>query len=326
MQEDNLLFRLPNTLFIELLSEWLDIYDMGMLDTAMTNRGKRLDFLRCLSQMRNPTVPYAFDGSVEHDIHMLQWISCREIHVEELSLARFENNDSIKRLRLPSLRKFEVGSSMSESPPWLPHISQLSPSLEELTIGRFTDGATVDDLIFVLRNCLHLKNFFIDMLDVRGCLIEVLEGLQEVGHLLVDIRIVNGNLSEDFQNFIRHCSRLRKLDFSYFEDNGALMKCVAQSCPLLEEIEFDACSTPALLELCQNCKLLRNITVRRLNDEFAGISAAQISVLKQIDTLEELTLICCGLTDEKLAVISEFRHVKRLNLLECDGIAGLTGA
>ena len=49
-------------------------------------------------------------------------------------------------------------------------------------------------------------------------------------------------------------------------------------------------------------------------------------MLEEIETLEELDLRSCGLTNEKLAVISGFRHLKRLHLEEDYGIDGLTGA
>ena len=333
MSDELLLFRLPKSLLVRFLSEWLDIHDVGMLDSAMTNKKHRSEFLQYLKEMRNQTVPVSFDGSREHDTNFLRWISLRKIHVTTLSLTSFhENKDFIKSLHLPSLLKLVVGSPLPlfPCPPWLRHIPQLFPSLEELSIGEVGTRTIMEDLIFVLSQCLELKSVSIDSLVFQHSDFtdDVLAKLQEFGHLIVEIRIVYGFMkhvtTEGFKNFIECCPRLRKLGYSHFYDNGALLKCVARSCPLLEDISVDTCSEPVLLGLSRNCKQLRKVDIWR-DSEMAPVSAAGIEGLKQIDTLEELGLTGCGLSNEKLAVVSGFRHLKHLELGELLGIDGLTG-
>ena len=330
MSDSNvLLLRLPKALIEQILSKWLDIHDVGVLDTAMTNKEHRLEFLQCLKEMRNPTVPVSFDGKSEKDETKLSWISKRQIHVETITLISFENKKKfIESLHLPSLRKLIVGY-FYESPQWLRHIPQLCPLLVELSVGRFDTKAIVEDLIFVLNQCLQLKNVSIGLIYARTCTDDVWAGLQEFGHRLVDIHIAYGKLDEGFKNFIKYCPRLRNLSYSGFDDNGELLKCVAQSCPLLEEIDFDTCSKPALEELSRNCKQLRKIEMCHYsyNDKVTiKVSAADLEVLKQIDTLEELILSSSDLTVEKLAVISGFRHLKRLKLEEYGGVDELAVA
>ena len=329
MSEDNLLLlRLPKALNHQLLSQWLDVHDVGKLDTAMTNKKDRPEFLQCLKEMRNPSVPDSFNGKREHDVKMLTWISARQIHVETLSLTRFDQHkEMIERLHLPSLRKLTTGHFFVD---WMRHIPLLSPSLQELSVGGNNDRRTMEDFIFVLGQCLELKSVYIDsmMFQSRDHTDDVLAALQEFGHLIVEIRTACGYMrlvtTTGFMNFIKCFSRLRKLGFSYFEDNGMLLKCVAQSCPLLEELSFDTCSKPALLELSQNCKFLQKVGICRF--PLTTITIAEIEVLKQIDALEDLTLKGCGLTDEKLALISGFQHLKHLKLQEYLGVHGLTGA
>ena len=322
-----LFFRLPNSLFVQILSQWLDIHDVGVLDTTMTNKKHRPEFLQCLKEMRNPTVPVSFSTN------MVKWISERQIHVETLNLDVVKNSgifnihSIMESLHLPSLRKLTIGNC--ECPPWLRHIPQFSPLLEELTV-RIISGTVMEDLLFVCSQCLELKNVSIDFLSFRSHdWTDDLLSESLYGDLVVEIRIVNGYqrrvTTKCFKNYIRGCRRLRKLGYSYFDDNGKLLKCIAQSCPLLEDIRFDTCSKPALEELSRNCKQLRKVEVCKSDvDNFAEVS--EIEVLKQIDTLEELSLIDCGLTNEKLAVISGFRHLKRLHLVEYYGVDGLTGA
>ena len=323
-----LLFRLPKSLLVQFLSEWLDIHDVGKLDTAMTNKKHRSEFLQCLNEMRNQTVPVSFDGSLGHDTDLLSWISIRQIHVQELSLTSFhEKREFIEGLHLPSLQKLEVESQFSDCPPWLRHVPHLSPSLEELSVGQFGTMAAIKTLIFVLSQCLELTSVCIDYLifQARDCTDDVLAELQEFGHLIVEIRKVYGYkrnvTTEGFKNFIRCCPRLRKLGYSHFDDNGALLKCVAQLCPLLEDITFDTWSKPVLLDLSRNCKQLRKVG---LHD--AEVVASDLGLLKQVDTLEELSISDCGVTNETLAMISGFRHLKHLELQEHYGIDGLTGA
>ena len=92
-----LLFSLPNSLIENILSHWLDIHDVGMLDTAITNKKHRPEFLLCLAKMRNSTVPF-FHGLYEHDVKLLNWMSLRHIELKTLVLEHFENNEFIEGL------------------------------------------------------------------------------------------------------------------------------------------------------------------------------------------------------------------------------------
>ena len=291
----------------------------------MTNKEHRPEFLQCLQEMRNRSVPVSFNGFCGDDGTMPRWISVRQIHVKTFSLFGFDK-EFIEDLHLPSLQKLEV-----LSPPWLRHVPQLSPLLEELSIGQFSTRAIMEDLVFVLSQCSELKSVCIDILsfESRDGADEVLAELQEYGHLITEIRLLYGNKTKktikNVKNFIDGCSSLKKLGCRDFEDNGKLLKCVAQSCPLLEDISFDTWSHPALLELSRNCKQLRKVQICAADQDIVT-KPSDLEVLKQIDTLEELHMWDCGLTDETLAVISGFRHLKRLRIEEDYGIDGLTGA
>ena len=149
MAEDKiLLWLLPKSLLVQFLTEWLDIREVGVLDSAMTNKEHRPEFLQCLQEMRNRSVPVSFNGFCGDDGTMPRWISVRQIHVKTFSLFGFDK-EFIEDLHLPSLQKLEV-----LSPPWLRHVPQLSPLLEELSIGQFSTRAIMEDLVFVLKKIL----------------------------------------------------------------------------------------------------------------------------------------------------------------------------
>ena len=369
-----LLFRLPKALFVRFLSEWLDIHDVGKLDSAMTTKKHRPEFLQCLKEMKNSTVPVSypslyerenFDKSVRFPTNigkslsvgdvitpissqpmpelkqskeaaLLIWISKREIYVETLSLPS-SGKEIIESLHLPSVHKLSVDCPGYSQPSWQRYIPRLCPSLEELSVGY--DGlslysrAVMEDLLFVCSQCLQLKNVSIESLsfgrDWRDRKDDLLVGFQEFGHLIVEIGKIDGSdnnvTTQGVLNFLKRCPRLKKLDYYDFEDGEKLLMC-AQSCPLLEEISCDRLSKPAVLEVSRNCKQLRKVEFWRFDAEWVELPATTIGALKQIDTLEELSLTGCGLTNEKLAVISGFRHLKHLKLQELVGVDGLTGA
>ena len=279
---DNLLFRLPKAITDQILSQWLDIFDVGRLDSAMTNMKQRPDFLLCLKEMRNPTVPVYFRGMYNTpswnevtDQSRLRWISKRLIHVKEISLRFFHDNEEfIESLQLPSLQKLSVLGSR-----WLRHIPQICPLVEELSVRDINSSADVEDLTFVCSHCLKLESISIGSLLFQSsdCTDDVLAALQAFGHLIVKISSASGGVSyvttEGFKSFVKCCPRLQKFHYTRFKDNGTILMCVAQTCPLIEEILFDTSSKKALLELSQKCKKLRKV------ETFEAISIAEMEVL-----------------------------------------------
>ena len=87
------LFRLPNVLHVVMLSEWLDTPSIGMLDTAMSSKKHRLQFLKNLQSMRSASVHNyiddrnrvsAYDSSHEWVCVWWRWLSVRQIFIERI--------------------------------------------------------------------------------------------------------------------------------------------------------------------------------------------------------------------------------------------------
>ena len=94
-----LLFRLPRAWLVGFLSEWLEISEVAILDTAMTMKKHREEFLDCVKEMRSNSVgnyEYALSSDsylpsfwsygiskraskerIAKDTSRLQWISLR---------------------------------------------------------------------------------------------------------------------------------------------------------------------------------------------------------------------------------------------------------
>ncbi len=114
MSEESLLFRLPHAWLVEFLSEWLDMPTIGMLETAISYKEYRPQFLNCLQGMRSTAVD---EFSDDHDSESFffdtdewtgcwwRWLSVRQIYVELISLRR---NDVQSVLVIPSMREATI--------------------------------------------------------------------------------------------------------------------------------------------------------------------------------------------------------------------------
>ena len=84
-------FRLPSAWLVAVLSEWLDMPSIGMLDTAMTSKTHRSQFLNCLQNMRSTTIDSFSGGGSRYrggkwTGRWWRWLSVRQVHVESIVL------------------------------------------------------------------------------------------------------------------------------------------------------------------------------------------------------------------------------------------------
>ena len=105
-----LLFQVPHAWLVALMSEWLDMPTIGMLDTAICSRKYRPQLLRSLQSMRSTSVDSfsvnrgtGFLGwkTFEWTEYWWQWLSLRRIYVERIVLRR---NEVRLDLVIPSMR------------------------------------------------------------------------------------------------------------------------------------------------------------------------------------------------------------------------------
>ena len=191
-----LLFRLPHSLLINILSEWLDIGDVARIDVALTNHTARTEWLECLQHMKSTTAngqsfnaggkKQSYSSKKLKSSSMLYWICRRRINVESIDLdelddafvTRLHLPPSVQKLYLmeaseasiihlintvPNLRSVKVwycGNTKKKIlGHGLRHIALKCPLLENFTLSAPMFTETKEDLLFLFSQCLQLKGF-----------------------------------------------------------------------------------------------------------------------------------------------------------------------
>ena len=99
------LFRLPNVLLMDILSEWLDLASIARLDTAVTpHDGCRRYFLRNLQEMSAKSA-ITFEFTLNEC--SLRWLSIRRVPIESIVLPLW-SEAVFAEMRLYSLRTVSV--------------------------------------------------------------------------------------------------------------------------------------------------------------------------------------------------------------------------
>ena len=191
--------------------------------------------------------------------------------------------------------------------------------LEELV--PLCDDILMDDLLYLLNKCstltkLTLENptTYIPHSKDRDWGEDGWELLRPYGHVMHQIRFATKfPHPQDFADFLSVCPNLRKLVYSEIDNNvhGFILHRAAQSCPLLESLTFDTCSTDAMMELRRNCKKLRLVAIVETS---IPLSATDLAIFNQIKTLETLIYLGNDWTTEHLSAISEIQNIKQLSL------------
>jgi hypothetical protein len=130
------LFQLPSAWLVAVLSEWLDMPSIGMLDTAMTSKTHRSQFLANLQNMRSTSID-SFSEDFDHLIVRgwtrcwWWWLSIRQVCVE--SIVIIHRNGVRSDLVIPSMRKVVAKSFDDED---LQYLVRNCPELSVAAISK----------------------------------------------------------------------------------------------------------------------------------------------------------------------------------------------
>ena len=243
-----LLFQLPSEWFVGLLSEWLDLPSIGMLDTAMTSKSFRPRFLHSLQAMRSTTVDEMSqsEGRLNGGLSAKEmvalrwrWLSIRQVYVENFTLLgktmrsdfvipsvrhmhayTFADEDLYSLIHnCPSLQSISLQSFATNlvTPMGLRSLSRLHLTLEVFVYDRsatFPDEyytQTAAALVDVFRQCTSLRRVVLVGTTLRCA---DLDAFCAHGHLFHHLQFCrDGRESATVARFLAHCSHLTTLHY-----------------------------------------------------------------------------------------------------------------
>jgi hypothetical protein len=338
------LFHLPSAWFIAFLSEWLDLPSIGMLDTAMSAKKHRPQFLNSLQSMRSISVDTFSDDrdhnyeSTEWSVCWLLWLSLRHIYIERTTLHGIRV-DSI--FAIPSVRHLKIIGCNDEG---LIGVVRSCPALQSLTIacgGNKGEQLTATAFEAIRTNCPDLEAFSYD----RSTLCDdsdidmPIESCEQSAAALVEV--------------FRHCSKLTKISLIGRALYSMALEELHPFCHLIHEVDFAGCiltPTPAtrqaisafiskccnlricsycdggsdgvnlsvLMTLQESCPLLEELVLWHLQSFFCGV--ALIGFDRDRTHLRRLMLVCCDLSDFDLRSVAEMAALQELSLDRCKGL------
>ena len=331
-----LLFQLPSAWLVALLSEWLDMPSIGMLDTAISAKNYRPQFLDILRIMRSFSIDCFSEergrGRLWSDIIVLtrcwwRWLSIRQIHVKNTIIC---GKTAVSDLAIPSMRKVVARKFRQVD---LYYLVRNCPSLRSLDLSLASDGTVIDnglsfvaknlhqtleefrlagvgfrrkDLIDVFRRCTHLRSVSLTDDTLKSV---SLNELIPYGHLFDELHFEGTRRA--IEGLLAKCSNLRK--FTYHgshknkKQNALIMSAIHRSCPLLENLDlsnvkFNQQVTGAdiFTLVGQTCKHLRKLTL-----DYCDLKPSTFRQIAGIETLKELALCYSdGLTDAGMALVT----------------------
>ena len=333
----SLMLQLPNAWLIMVLSEWLDLPSIGKLDTAVSSKKHRPQFLLSLQVMRSTTIdmfscsPHRWLETRSWVASWWRWLSIRQIHVE--SIANLDANVH-SHFAIPSMRKVETSSSFDDvcvhylicncpclrslklqarvdrmSYLGLRILSTLHQSLEEFfLIGTFGEGRleyyTQSALIDIFRQCTHLRKVSLTgdvWRDVK------FEELLPFGHLFHELELRMGHRVGSYgqatSEFFAACSNLRNLQYGGRdnEEDCLALTTLSQSCVLLEDLLLEGFSFIEQEQQAHGANV--NIFMNRNNCRH----------------LRKLILVNCELSAPALQNIAGLETLLELEFRRCDG-------
>ena len=286
-----LLFHVPQSLLVGLLSEWLDLRSLGRLDTAVSSKIYRPLFLNSLHIMRSETVEnierceWSTCSTLgEWSGLWWRWLSIRRIYVESVSLSdRNQINtiwstaiDNDELLVLPSLRKVQFSSCSDDD---LAYLVRTSPDVQSITFETSTSRffpleGLPSEYLSDRRNEPYVSDVGVQM---------IAQSYQHSLHFLSYSRTVwcGYNVSELSEDCV-----------DFFLRSGRALVSLCHQCSRLQEVKLsgDTLRTIDLNDLCPFAHLFCELKLTWMNDAYLRPSDQVISnLLQKCGKLKKLT-------------------------------------
>jgi hypothetical protein len=214
----------------------------------------------------------------------------------------------------------------------LRHLDTACPKLTDLELAYF--GRATDAGLERLAGLKNLKRFAFRGSPIRGHAFAKFAGWtnltninfhsnqlddQGLGHVcesfpnLVFIKLWHSKLLTDASaEHLKKLTRLKGIEISCRNATAALVKHIDQIPLEYAALEYGVNSPAA--QLIENARSAS--TLRRLKVEVSSFTASELRRLAEVEQIEQLSLGSLPLTDEHIAILKNFDHLKELELVE----------
>lgn len=341
------MFSLPSDLLISLLDEWLDIRDVGRLDSALCSNEPRKEFLRCLSS-KGFVVKVASQYGDKSNV--LRWVSLRDARVNELQCCGnfyLEDYNKLSHNLRAHLSTIFVHPQCVLNGSGLHSLVSCFPSLGVLKISQSLNQLVGTDLLTILPLLSNLKTLHLSQITqiTNDCVYNIanccpaLENIQ-----LVNCREIHPTCTFGLLSRLPMLKSIR-VESCYGKSEDDFGENVSPLFSRLETLELVYCwymSEVALSRLLTFCPNLTSLTVRgtvlssrtveliaskfpRLQSLYLGASHSlsddhlRILVGKFSSNLLVLDASYCSkVSDSGLKVITDvIQQLQSLNLQHC---------
>jgi hypothetical protein len=334
-------FDLRANLLTEILTQWVSIDSLLVLDSANCNKKHRAGYLKLLRSKEFCISKLPSSRAIP--TRGIDWFVIRNVRIKEVIIdgGLIEEQESVKHFlpvispRVEKLRS--VGLDIAELCP----ADTTFPRLHSLTIeadrkeGLMLDGERLEEL---LASCRALKRLRLKSCDLRNSFASDL-ALADLQMLhIADCGIDSGTMCTllsaspslrsfytDAQNdgdacldeLAAHCPLLQVL--AHGLSSVAVLENVLVACPLIEVVEFtSSASDELLLSVLQHCKRLRALCWRGGSGEMSDACAQALQV--RMPDLTHLSLLEWEVESEEfvLDLASQSSNLRSLTLSVSD--------
>lgn len=152
------LFDLSDDLFVQILSNWLDVLSIGSIDKAITNHSQRPRWLRCLRSTRKSCALDAW----RYSHRSVRWliardIQLRRIHMMEPTSSRKVSSETFDGIHIPYLESIDLQDCIDIDDKCLFALAVGCPRLQSVDLSRCSN-LTDDGISALAKGCCQLRS------------------------------------------------------------------------------------------------------------------------------------------------------------------------
>ena len=257
-----------SALLIQVL-EFIDMKDIGNLDSSNTNVKLRPKYLERLHQM----IHVLFQSIKFKNKCFIEWIISRQIKVKEMNFSFRKIDDSLfVKINCPSLTKINLICCSQITDKSVIEIAKSCPLLKNINLSGRDSKITDRSIIEISKKCPFLTN-----INIGFC------------PQITDLSIFSISKKCRFISNINVCG-------SNITD-ASLME-IAKKCPLLQYINLSGCkkiTDLSVIEIAKRCQSLTNINLDLCCSNITDTSVIEIA--KNCPSLTYINLRKCHITN-----------------------------